>query len=149
METNKNKGSESRREIIRRPLSRAGRLKRLDARGRDERKIGRYASFGEWVRFRESDRDASWLASERARLMGWREEDLLRWLRWNDPNGVYGPEDGADYEPMTRDEMVDLIMTHVEENLETPEEMRRLARDPSPGATPLAWDPARLLRSRG
>lgn len=53
MEHNKNKGSESRREIIRKPLSRSGRLRRDDVRRRDDRNLGKYASFAEWVRIRE------------------------------------------------------------------------------------------------
>lgn len=147
MAENKMDGERSRREIIRKPLSRSGRLRRDDVRRKDDRRIGKYVGFGEWVKIRESsDRDASWLAEERNRLMGWSEGDLLRWLRWNDPNGEYGPEDGSDVEPMTREEMVDLIMNHVEENLETPEEMVRRSRTSSVGGTPPAWDPARLAR---
>lgn len=108
-------------------------------------------SFLEWMAGEE--RDAGWLESERQRLMKWPREELIAWLRWADPNGSYTDEDASaeDMDPLDVESAVDLIMGHVEENLETPEEMRAAsarqnARQP---AMPLAWDPARLMRSRG
>jgi hypothetical protein len=108
-------------------------------------------SFLEWMAGEE--RDEKWLESERRRLMTWPREDLIAWLRWNDPNGSYTDEDAAaeDMEPLDVESAVDLIMGHVEENLETPEEMRAAAarqahRQP---AMPAAYDPSRWMRSRG
>lgn len=108
-------------------------------------------NFREWMVGEE--RDEKWLAAERQRLMGWPREDLIAWLRWNDPNGSYTDEDAEaeGMEPLDVESAVDLVMGHVEENLETPEEMRAASarqahRQP---AMPLAWDPARLMRSRG
>lgn len=81
-------------------------------------------SFLEWMQGQE--RGEEWLASERRRLMTWPREDLIAWLRWNDPNGSYTDEDAEaeDMEPLDVESAVDLVMGHVEENLETPEEMR-------------------------
>lgn len=82
----------------------------------------KYVGFGEWVKFRENiERDKAWLDAQRDNLMRWEEEDLLHWLRWNDRSS----DDDAAYEPMSKEEMVDEIMHHVEENLETPEEMMK------------------------
>jgi hypothetical protein len=100
-----------------------------------------------------SPRDEKWLAQERARLMTWPLENLISWLRWADPNGSYSDEDAAaeDMDPLDIEGAVELVMQHVEENLETPEEMRAASarqahRQP---ATPLAWDAKGLMsRSR-
>lgn len=108
-------------------------------------------SFIEWIA--TQDRDEKWLATERQRLMGWSREDLIAWLRWNDPNGSYTDEDAAteDMDPLEVEDAVDIIMGHVEENLETPEEMRAASarqamRQP---AMPAAYDPARWMRGKG
>lgn len=113
--------------------------------------------FSQWMEEsygqRGSPRDEKWLAQERARLIKWPRDDLMAWLRWNDPNGSFTDEDAEaeDMEPLDVKGAVDIIMQHVEENLETPEEMsaaasRQAYRQP---ATPLAWDAKRLMsRSR-
>lgn len=82
-------------------------------------------SFLEWMERRE--RDDKWLENERRRLMGWPREDLIAWLRWNDPNGSFTDEDAEaeGWKPLDVRGLVDIIMNHVEENLETPEEMMR------------------------
>ena len=98
-------------------------------------------------------RDEKWIAKERARLMTWPREDLIAWLRWNDPNGSFTDEeaDAEGWEPLDVEGAVDMIMQHVEENLETPEEMRAASarqgyRQP---AMPLAWDAKGMMsRSR-
>ena len=46
----------------------------------------------------------------------WSMDNLVGWHRWNDRNG--------DYRGMTRDEAVEMLMTAVLENMETPDEMR-------------------------
>lgn len=81
-------------------------------------------TFIEWMVGQE--RDAGWLAAERQRLMKWPREELIAWLRWNDPNGSYTDEDAEaeGWDPLDVEGSVDIIMKHVEENLETPEEMR-------------------------
>lgn len=48
---NKNDHGSSRKEIMKGPASRASRLKRMDARKRDERRLAR---FSEWLEQRES-----------------------------------------------------------------------------------------------
>lgn len=150
MEKNKNKGYEnSRREIMDRSGSRASRRRLRGLKDRDNKKVGRYFGFSEWVRLREgAERDASWLAGERARLMGWPREELIRWLQWNDHNGSFSDEDSEreGMDPITVEDAVDLIMNHVEENMETPEEMVRGARVRGVGAMPWAWDGARVAR---
>jgi len=85
--------------------------------------------------------------------MTWPLEDLISWLKWNDPNGSYSDEEAESegMDPLGLEDAVELVMKHVEENLETPEEMRaasaRARISPIQGATPLAWD-ARGLMSR-
>lgn len=100
-----------------------------------------------------SERDADWLEAQRQRLMGWSRDDLIAWLRWNDPNGSYTDKDAEaeGIDPLDVEGAVDIVMQHVEENLETPEEMRansarQAYRQP---AMPLAWDASRLQRQRG
>lgn len=65
------------------------------------------------------------LEQERARLMTWPREKLIGWLQWNDPNGAYSDEDAIrdDFPPLSVPEAVELVMAHVEEAGETPEEM--------------------------
>jgi len=74
-----------------------------------------------------SPRDEKWIAQERARLMKWSREELIDWLRWNDHNGSFTDKDAEaeGWAPLSVEEAVDIIMKHVEENLETPEEMMR------------------------
>lgn len=82
-------------------------------------------NFREWME--REERGQEWLAAERRRLMTWPREDLIAWLRWNDHNGSFTDEDAEaeGWEPLTVKGAVDIIMRHVEENLETPEEMMR------------------------
>lgn len=63
-------------------------------------------------------------------LRKWTRRALLDWLKWNDPNGSYSDEDQIrdGYDPLTRDELHELVMDSVRETYETPEEMRALAR---------------------
>lgn len=80
-------------------------------------------------RMNEDDsRDDSWIDAQRERLeASWTREDMIEWLSWNDPNGVYDDE-GLDREgedPLDDEELLDMVMFHVRDNLETPEEMRR------------------------
>ena len=60
----------------------------------------------------------------------WSRESLIAWLSWNDPNGAYFDEDARrdGYDPLTKPEAADLVMSFVRENYETPQEMRTLAR---------------------
>lgn len=101
-----------------------GRLSANDkyAQGRLDRGM---KTFLEWVAGQE--RDDNWIESERRRLMTWPREDLIAWLRWNDPNGSFADEEAEaeDMEPLDVEGAVDIIMRHVEENLESPEEMMR------------------------
>lgn len=82
-------------------------------------------SFLEWMSTQE--RGEEWLAAERQRLMGWTREELIDWLRWNDHNGSFTDEDAEaeGWAPLSVKGAVDIIMGHVEENFETPEEMMR------------------------
>jgi hypothetical protein len=108
-------------------------------------------TFLEWMGDKE-ERDERWLDAQRQRLMGWPLDHLIGWLRWADPNGVYSDEDARaeGMEPLDLPEAVELVMKHVEENLETPEEMRAASKaDPARGATPLAWDAKGLMSRRG
>ena len=80
-------------------------------------------TFLEWIAGQE--RDEQWLAAERQRLMTWPREELIDWLRWNDHNGSFTDEEAEaeGWPPLDVEGAVDIIMKHVEENLETPEEM--------------------------
>lgn len=70
------------------------------------------------------------------RWMRWRlqhhytRDQIIDWLRWNDPNGAYTDEDAYREEqlPLTHGEAADLAFEHVVETRETLEEMRRNAR---------------------
>ena len=70
------------------------------------------------------------------RWMRWRlahhytRDQLIDWLRWNDPNGAYSDEDAdrEGQEPLTHEEAADLAFEHVVDTKETLEEMRRNAR---------------------
>lgn len=108
-------------------------------------------TFLEWIAGQE--RDEKWLAAERQRLMKWTREELIDWLRWNDPNGSYSDEDASaeDMDPLDVESAVDLVMKHVEENLETPEEMRAASARQSmrQPAMPAAYDASTWMRSRG
>lgn len=64
-------------------------------------------------------------------------DNRIAWFRWNDPNGSYADEyaEGEGIAPLDVESAVDLVMQHVEENLETPEEMRSAsARQSTPTA---------------
>ena len=63
-------------------------------------------------------RDASWLAAERDRISAWPRADLVEWLSWADSNGDYRDLRAS------REEFADAVMLHVEDTMETPEEMR-------------------------
>lgn len=84
------------------------------------------------------------LEQERQRLMTWPREKLIGWLQWNDPNGAYSDEDAIrdDFEPLDVPTAVDLIMAHVEEAGETPEEMMggSLAANPQRYPKPEQFD---------
>lgn len=84
------------------------------------------------------ERDAKWLAHERARLLTWPREKLIGWLEWNDANGIWSDEDmiANDMDPMTVEDAVDQVMVFVEENLETPEEMMGASLEKNPGRYP-------------
>ena len=77
---------------------------------------------------RESpDRGDDWLASERKRLLAtWSRKDLISWLVWNDPNGIWTDKDmiANDMDPMTQEDAVEQVMEFVKDNRETPEEMK-------------------------
>ena len=84
---------------------------------------------GEWLtEMRESpDRGDDWLASERKRLLAtWSRKDLISWLVWNDPNGIWTDKDmiANDMDPMTQEDAVEQVMEFVKDNRETPEEMK-------------------------
>lgn len=84
------------------------------------------------------ERDANWLASERARLLTWDRKKLIGWLQWNDPNGIWSDDDmvANDMDPMSVEDAVDQVMPFVEENMETPEEMMRGSLKANPGRYP-------------
>ncbi len=81
------------------------------------------------------ERDDRWLKAERARLMTWDRLQLIDWLMWVDGNGMWSDEDMArdDMDPMSQDEAVDHVMSFVQENMETPEEMMHGSREANPG----------------
>ena len=70
------------------------------------------------------------------RWMRWRlahhytRNQLIDWLRWNDPNGTYSDEDAfrEGQPPLTHEEAADLAFEHVLDTKETLEEMRHNAR---------------------
>lgn len=141
---NTNDHRNARKEIMKGPASRATRLKRREIRNRDDRRIGR-RSFGEWLKtkernLREQSRDHAWLDAERERISSWPTERLLSWIRWNDPNGSHDEDDTRG--TPSHGDMVEKIMNHVEENLETPEEMMR-------SAAGRAWNTERNALSPG
>lgn len=76
-------------------------------------------------------RDEAWVESQRDRLeSSWSRGDMIEWLSWADPNGSYSDEmlELEDMDPLTDEELLELVMSHVAENLETPEEMRVRSR---------------------
>jgi len=88
-------------------------------------------NFSQWMEdAHPAERGQEWIDGERQRLLAWPRERLISWLMWNDRNGSFSDEDtereGMD--PITVEDAVDLIMNHVEENLQTPEEMVVSAR---------------------
>lgn len=62
----------------------------------------------------------------------WSRQELIAWLEWNDPNGFYSDKDHRrnDMDPLEKWEAVDLVMEHVREAGESPEEMIRSSRRP-------------------
>ncbi len=81
------------------------------------------------------ERDDRWLEAERARLMTWDRLQLIDWLQWVDPNGIWSDEDmvANDMDPMDVAEAVDQVMTFVRDNMETPEEMMGSSAAANPG----------------
>jgi hypothetical protein len=93
-------------------------------------------SFSQWMEEAyPSERGQEWIDAERRRLLAWPRDRLIGWLMWNDRNGVFSDEDAEreGMDPITVEDAVELVMQHVEENLETPEEMMRSARGPVAG----------------
>lgn len=91
-----------------------------------------------------------WLAKERARLTGKSRDWLIDWLVWNDPNGVYTDEDAAreDFDPLLKEDAVELTMEHVSDNMETPEEMRKASWRRNPiKLTAAQWETLSALAS--
>lgn len=89
------------------------------------------------------------LAAERHRLMTtWSHKDLIDWLCWNDPNGIWTDEDmiANDMDPMSQEEAVDQVMAFVEENMETPEEMMGSSLKANPGRYPKPEEFDRFLK---
>ena len=83
------------------------------------------------------ERDGKWLEAERARLMAWDRLQLIDWLQWVDPNGIWSDEDVVreDMDPMSQEEAVDQVMNFVQEEqpYETPEEMMAGSAAANPG----------------
>lgn len=71
------------------------------------------------------NRDANWISAERNRLLEWDRLDLIEWLVWVDPGGVWTDvdmeRDGMD--PMSVADAVEQVMVFVAVNRRTPEEM--------------------------
>lgn len=55
----------------------------------------------------------------RAELKGWCREDLINWLKWNDPNGVYDDEESLTEigSILTYEEGVELIVNQIVQNV--------------------------------
>jgi hypothetical protein len=51
----------------------------------------------------------------RRELAAWCREDLISWLKWNDPNGIYGDEESIEElgNVMTWEEGVELVVGQV------------------------------------
>jgi hypothetical protein len=81
------------------------------------------------------ERDADWLERVRHGLLVWDRDDLIDWLVWVDPNGIWSDEDMLrdDMDPMSVEDAVDCVMQFVEETHETPEEMMHGSREANPG----------------
>lgn len=81
--------------------------------------------FSEWMEAHVSERGPAWLELQRRRLLTWTRDELIDWLRWNDRNGIFSDRDSEleGMNPITAEEAVAMIMKHVEETLQTPEEM--------------------------
>lgn len=88
------------------------------------------------------------LAAERERLMSWPRHDLIDWLCWVDPNGIWTDEDmvANDMDPMSQEEAVDQVMSFVEEEMETPEEMMGASLKANPGRYPKPEEFDRFLK---
>ena len=89
--------------------------------------------------FAEADAPRIDLAAERHRLMTtWSRDDLIDWLVWNDPNGIWTDEDmvANDMDPMSQEEAIDQVMSFVQDNMETPEEMMGASLRANPGRYP-------------
>jgi hypothetical protein len=82
-----------------------------------------------------ANRDKTWIEQERQRLLKWDRLDLIEWLKWVDPGGVWTDvemeQDGMD--PMSVADAVDHIMVFVAMNRKTPEEMISSPRPPEDG----------------
>ncbi len=80
---------------------------------------------GQLIMFNPSGpRDRAWVEEERARISTWSRDQLLSWLEWND-GGNREPDNEED---VTHADLVDEVMTLVEENRASPEEMRFASR---------------------
>ncbi len=89
------------------------------------------------------------LAAERHRLLTtWTRHDMIDWLCWNDPNGIWTDEDmrREDMDPMSEEEAVDQIMAFVEETGETPEEMMGVSLKLNPQRYPKPEEFDRFLK---
>lgn len=51
----------------------------------------------------------------RKELASWRREDLISWLKWNDPNGIYRDDESLEElgNVMTKEEGVELVVGQV------------------------------------
>lgn len=85
------------------------------------------------------NRDEKWLIDQHHRLMtDWGRDQLIDWLVWNDPNGEYDDDQlmALGDDPLSKEDLVDLVMTTVEETLETPEELRSASHAANPFRKP-------------
>lgn len=51
-------------------------------------------------------------------LCTWKREEIIQWLCWNDPNGVYTDKDSLNEfgNIMTKEEGIEIMLRQIEEN---------------------------------
>ena len=93
--------------------------------------IAQRASPGEWRNLGgvateglDDEHDAAFYRWTRQQVRRWSRGRLIQWLQWNDPNGSYDDPD----DPLTHEDLVDLLMDQVEETKATPEEVFHRSR---------------------
>ncbi len=89
------------------------------------------------------------LSAERERLLTtWDRHDLIDWLCWVDPNGMWTDEDmlANEMDPMSQEEAVDQVMSFVEEEMETPEQMMKGSLKANPNRYPKPEEFDRFLK---